>query len=105
MEDEQADSVKCYMKNVTVVDSSKWLLQLCSPILLSYSKPIEDRGVPSPQLHLAKLMAKNMKCSLLSYEESLTDEKGNSGLFGFSQISFGKQKWQLGLQRVALRTI
>ena len=93
------------MKNVTVVDSTKWLLQLCSPILLSYSKPVEDRGVPSPQLTLAKLMAKNLKCSLLSYDDATVDDKGNSGLFGFSQISFGRQKWQLGLQRVALRTV
>jgi len=31
-----------YAKNVTQVDSVTWLHSLCSPILLSYSKPIND---------------------------------------------------------------
>ena len=29
-----------YLKNATVVDNLAWLHQLCSPVLLSYSKPL-----------------------------------------------------------------
>lgn len=36
------DEEKCYMKNVTVIDTNQWLLKLCSPMLLSYGKPILD---------------------------------------------------------------
>ena len=52
------DSDKYYMKNCTVIETTSWLQQLCSPILLSYSKPLLD-GSPSNDLKMAKIMARN----------------------------------------------
>lgn len=48
--DDEVNAVKHYMKNCTVVKSTAWLIQLCSPILLSYSKPILDSKLPSADL-------------------------------------------------------
>jgi hypothetical protein len=59
-------TTKYYMKNVTCVESSKWLLQLCSPILLQYSKPILDAKLLTSELKIAKLMAKQLKTQLVS---------------------------------------
>jgi S-methylmethionine-dependent homocysteine/selenocysteine methylase len=63
------DEGKQIMKNVTKVESTVWIQQLCSPILLQYSKPLVESKLPSPELRLAKLMAKTQKTSLVTYAD------------------------------------
>ena len=65
--DDEVSAVKHNMKNCTVVKSTSWLIQLCSPILLSYGKPILDSKLPSADLQIAKRMAKNESTSLISF--------------------------------------
>lgn len=81
------DSDKFYMKNCSVIESTQWLQQLCSPILLTYSKPLIE-GLPSNDLKLAKTMARNLKTTLVSYK--------NQTLV-FAQVFYGLHKWRLGV--------
>lgn len=42
---EHDGKVTHYMKNPTLVDNVGWLQDLCSPILLSFSKPLTEIGM------------------------------------------------------------
>lgn len=84
------------MKNCTVVKSTSWLIQLCSPILLSYGKPILDSKLPSADLLIAKRMAKTQKTTLLSFSGEVKV---------YVQVYFGAQKWKLGVTQTSLSIV
>ena len=83
------DEDKQIMKNATTVESTVWIQQLCSPILLQYSKPLVESKLPSAELRLAKLMTKTQKTSLVTYADD--------SVRVFVQVYYGRQKWELGV--------